>query len=169
MENRGLAHHRGGPFITTGLIDLSLVAAKAIESIGPVVVPVRGSNFRSRSPLGDFLLSGGSVQKGNAEIDYGARLDNCIRPRRLHAVAWKEATFFKSRAPRCKVSGGGSQKVRRRMQAQECFQHHGDPSWMKHPRGDTSGRRRLFFWHIAAKQIPPELVTKMRDVFRLKI
>ena len=93
-----------GPFIENRIIDLSMAAAKAIESIGPGVVPVRLEVISGADPFGGFFTVqvGAFKEKENAER-LRARLNELYPPSTIQQVALEEATFYRVRAG--KVSG----------------------------------------------------------------
>lgn len=93
-----------GPFIENRIIDLSMAAAKAIESIGPGVVPVRLEVISGSDPFGGFFTVqvGAFKEKGNAER-LRARLDESYPPSTIQQVAMEDGTFYRVRAG--KVSG----------------------------------------------------------------
>ena len=93
-----------GPFIENRIIDLSMAAAKAIESIGPGVVPVRLEVISGSDPFGGIFTVqvGAFKEKGNAER-LRARLDELYPPSTIQQVAMEDGTFYRVRAG--KVSG----------------------------------------------------------------
>jgi rare lipoprotein A len=93
-----------GPFIENRIIDLSMAAAKAIESIGPGVVPVRLEVISGSDPFGGFFTVqvGAFKEKGNAER-LRARLDELYPPSTIQQVTLDEGTFYRVRAG--KISG----------------------------------------------------------------
>jgi rare lipoprotein A len=110
-----------GPFIENRIIDLSMAAAKAIESIGPGVVPVRLEVISGADPFGGFFTVqvGAFKEKGNAER-LRARLDELYPPSTIQQVALEEATFYRVRAG--KVSGEqAAQKFADELKAKEGF------------------------------------------------
>ena len=110
-----------GPFIENRIIDLSMAAAKAIESIGPGVVPVRLEVISGADPFGGFFTVqvGAFKEKENAER-LRARLDELYPPSTIQQVALDEATFYRVRAG--KVSGEqAAQKFADELKAREGF------------------------------------------------
>ena len=110
-----------GPFIENRIIDLSMAAAKAIESIGPGVVPVRLEVISGSDPFGGFFTVqvGAFKEKGNAER-LRARLDELYPPSTIQQVAIEDGTFYRVRAG--KVSGEqAAQKFADDLRAKEGF------------------------------------------------
>ena len=110
-----------GPFIENRIIDLSMAAAKAIESIGPGVVPVRLEVISGADPFGGFFTVqvGAFKEKENAER-LRARLNELYPPATIQQVALDEATFYRVRAG--KVSGEqAAQKFADELKAREGF------------------------------------------------
>jgi rare lipoprotein A len=110
-----------GPFIENRIIDLSMAAAKAIESIGPGVVPVRLEVISGSDPFGGFFTVqvGAFKEKGNAER-LRARLDELYPPSTIQQVAIEDGTFYRVRAG--KVSGEqAAQKFADDLHAKEGF------------------------------------------------
>jgi rare lipoprotein A len=93
-----------GPFVDNRIIDLSMAAAKAIESIGPGVVPVRLEVISGNDPFGGFFTVqvGAFKERDNAER-LRARLNDLYPPSTIQSVALEEGTFYRVRAGR--VSG----------------------------------------------------------------
>jgi rare lipoprotein A len=93
-----------GPFVDNRIIDLSMAAAKAIESIGPGVVPVRLEVISGADPFGGFFTVqvGAFKEKDNAER-LRARLNETYPPSTIQQVALNEGTFYRVRAG--KISG----------------------------------------------------------------
>jgi rare lipoprotein A len=110
-----------GPFIENRIIDLSMAAAKAIESIGPGVVPVRLEVISGSDPFGGFFTVqvGAFKEKGNAER-LRSRLDELYPPSTIQQVAIEDGTFYRVRAG--KVSGEqAAQKFADDLHAKEGF------------------------------------------------
>src|SRR5438045_4612081 len=93
-----------GPFIDNRVIDLSMAAAKAIESIGPGVVPVRLEVISGSDPFGGFFTVqvGAFKERTNAER-LRDRLHQLYPPSTIHQVALDDGTFYRVRAG--KISG----------------------------------------------------------------
>ena len=93
-----------GPFIDNRVIDLSMAAAKAIESIGPGVVPVRLEVISGSDPFGGFFTVqvGAFKERNNAER-LRARLNELYPPSTIQQVALDDGTFYRVRAG--KISG----------------------------------------------------------------
>jgi len=93
-----------GPFIENRIIDLSMAAAKAIESIGPGVVPVRLEVISGADPFGGFFTVqvGAFKERENAER-LRARLNELYPPATIQQVALDSGNFYRVRAGR--VSG----------------------------------------------------------------
>jgi rare lipoprotein A len=110
-----------GPFVDNRIIDLSMAAAKAIESIGPGVVPVRLDVISGSDPFGGFFTVqvGAFKEKENAER-LRARLNDLYPPSTIQQVALDEGTFYRVRAG--KVSGEQmAQKFADELRAKEGF------------------------------------------------
>jgi rare lipoprotein A len=110
-----------GPFVDNRIIDLSMAAAKAIESIGPGVVPVRLEVISGNDPFGGFFTVqvGAFKEKGNAER-LRARLNELYPPSTIQQVAIDEGTFYRVRAG--KVSGEqAAQRFADELRAKEGF------------------------------------------------
>ena len=93
-----------GPFVDNRIIDLSMAAAKALESIGPGVVPVRLEVISGNDPFGGFFTVqvGAFKEKDNAER-LRARLNDQYPPSTIQQVALDDGTFYRVRAG--KISG----------------------------------------------------------------
>ncbi len=93
-----------GPFVDNRIIDLSMAAAKAVESIGPGVVPVRLEVISGADPFGGFFTVqvGAFKEQANAER-LRARLNELYPPATIQQVNLDEGTFYRVRAG--KVSG----------------------------------------------------------------
>ncbi|HEY1424768.1 MAG TPA: septal ring lytic transglycosylase RlpA family protein [Candidatus Acidoferrum sp.] len=93
-----------GPFVDNRIIDLSMAAAKEIESIGPGVVPVRLEVISGADPFGGFFTVqvGAFKEKDNAE-KLRARLNQTYPPSTIQQVALDDGTFYRVRAG--KISG----------------------------------------------------------------
>jgi rare lipoprotein A len=110
-----------GPFIENRIIDLSMAAAKEIESIGPGVVPVRLEVISGADPFGgSFTVQVGAFkEKENAER-LRARLNELYPPSTIQQVALEQGTFYRVRAG--KVSGEqAAQKFADDLKAREGF------------------------------------------------
>lgn len=93
-----------GPFVDNRIIDLSMAAAKAIESIGPGVVPVRLEVISGSDPFGGFFTVqvGAFKEKENAER-LRARLNGLYPPATIQQTTVEDGIFYRVRAGR--VSG----------------------------------------------------------------
>ena len=93
-----------GPFVDNRIIDLSMAAAKAIESIGPGVVPVRLEVISGNDPFGGYFTVqvGAFKERENAE-KLRARLNELYPPSTVQQVAVDDGTFYRVRAG--KISG----------------------------------------------------------------
>jgi len=93
-----------GPFVENRIIDLSMAAAKEIESIGPGVVPVRLEVISGNDPFGGFFTVqvGAFKERENAER-LRARLNELYPPATIQQVALDSGNFYRVRAGR--VSG----------------------------------------------------------------
>jgi rare lipoprotein A len=110
-----------GPFVDNRIIDLSMAAAKAIESIGPGVVLVRLEVISSSDPFGGFFTVqvGAFKEKENAER-LRVRLNAQYPPSTIQQVALDEGTFYRVRAG--KISGEqAAQKFADDLRAREGF------------------------------------------------
>ena len=110
-----------GPFVDNRIIDLSMAAAKAIESIGPGVVPVRLEVISGNDPFGGFFTVqvGAFKEKDNAERLLG-RLNAQYPPATIQQVALDEGTFYRVRAG--KISGEqNAQRFADELRAREGF------------------------------------------------
>jgi rare lipoprotein A len=110
-----------GPFVDNRIIDLSMAAAKAIESIGPGVVLVRLEVISGSDPFGGFFTVqvGAFKEKENAER-LRVRLNAQYPPSTIQQVALDEGTFYRVRAG--KISGEqAAQKFADDLHAREGF------------------------------------------------
>jgi rare lipoprotein A len=110
-----------GPFVENRIIDLSMAAAKEIESIGPGVVPVRLEVICGSDPFGGFFTVqvGAFKERENAER-LRARLNELYPPATIQQVALENGNFYRVRAG--KVSGEQSaQKFAEELHAKEGF------------------------------------------------
>jgi len=110
-----------GPFVDNRIIDLSMAAAKAIESIGPGVVPVRLEVISGNDPFGGFFTVqvGAFKEKENAER-LRARLNDLYPPATIQQIAIDEGTFYRVRAG--KISGEqAAQKFADELRSKEGF------------------------------------------------
>jgi len=93
-----------GPFIDNRIIDLSMAAAREIESIGPGVVPVRLEVISGNDPFaGYFTVQVGAFKERDNAERLRARLDGLYPPATIQAVALEDGTFYRVRAG--KISG----------------------------------------------------------------
>jgi rare lipoprotein A len=90
-----------GPFIDNRIIDLSMAAAKVIESIGPGVVPVRLEVVSGDDPFGGYFTVqvGAFKERGNAER-LRERMDALYPPSAIQQVALDNGTFYRVRVGR---------------------------------------------------------------------
>jgi rare lipoprotein A len=110
-----------GPFVDNRIIDLSMAAAKAIESIGPGVVPVRLEVISGNDPFGGYFTVqvGAFKERDNAER-LRARLNELYPPSTIQQVAFEDGTFYRVRAG--KISGElPAQKFADDLRAREGF------------------------------------------------
>jgi peptidoglycan lytic transglycosylase len=110
-----------GPFVDNRIIDLSMAAAKAIESIGPGVVPVRLDVISGSDPFGGYFTVqvGAFKERDNAER-LRARLNELYPPSTIQQVALEDGTFYRVRAG--KISGEQpAQKFADDLRAKEGF------------------------------------------------
>ncbi len=110
-----------GPFVDNRIIDLSMAAAKTIESIGPGVVPVRLEVISGNDPFGGWFTVqvGAFKERDNAE-KLRLRLNGLYPPSTIQEVAIEDATFYRVRAG--KISGEqAAQKFADDLRAKEGF------------------------------------------------
>ena len=110
-----------GPFVDNRIIDLSMAAAKAIESIAAGVVPVRLEVISGGDPFGGFFTVqvGAFKERDNAER-LRARLSGLYPPSTIQQVDMEDGTFYRVRAGR--VSGEqAAQKFADELRAREGF------------------------------------------------
>lgn len=110
-----------GPFVDNRIIDLSMAAARAIESIGPGVVPVRLEVISGGDPFGGFFTVqvGAFKERDNAER-LRARLNDLYPPSMIQQVDLDDGTFYRVRVG--KVSGEqAAQKFADELRAHEGF------------------------------------------------
>jgi len=110
-----------GPFVDNRIIDLSMAAAKVIESIGPGVVPVRLEVISGGDPFGGFFTVqvGAFKEHDNAER-LRARLNDLYPPTTIQQVDLDDGTFYRVRTG--KVSGEqAAQKFADELRAKEGF------------------------------------------------
>jgi rare lipoprotein A len=110
-----------GPFVDNRIIDLSMAAAKAIESIGPGVVPVRLEVISGGDPFGGFFTVqvGAFKERDNAER-LRVHLNDLYPPSTIQQVDLDDGTFYRVRAGR--VSGEqAAQKFADELRAREGF------------------------------------------------
>lgn len=93
-----------GPFVDNRIIDLSLAAAREIESVGPGVVPVRLEVIGDVDVTGGFFTVqvGAFRERGNAER-LRDRLSLTYTPIFLQQYSSSEGTFYRLRVG--KISG----------------------------------------------------------------
>lgn len=112
-----------GPFVENRIIDLSMAAAKEIDSIGPGVVPVRLEVISGNDPFGGYFTVqvGAFKDRGNAER-LRDRLDLLYPPATIQQVVLDDGTFYRVRAG--KVLGEQSaQKFAEELKSREGFEH----------------------------------------------
>jgi rare lipoprotein A len=110
-----------GPFVDNRIIDLSMAAAKTIESIGRGVVPVRLEVISGNDPFGGWFTVqvGAFKERDNAE-KLRLRLNGLYPPSTIQEVAIEDATFYRVRAG--KISGEqAAQKFADDLRAKEGF------------------------------------------------
>jgi len=111
-----------GPFVDNRIIDLSLAAAREIESVGPGVVPVRIEVISGSDPFAGFFTVqvGAFKEKGNAER-LKERLSLAYSPIFIQQVVLEEGNFYRVRVGR--VSGEQeAQKLGDELRVKEGFQ-----------------------------------------------
>lgn len=93
-----------GPFVDNRIIDLSLAAAREIESVGPGVVPVRIEVISGGDPYSGFFTVqvGAFKDRGNAER-LKERLSASYSPIFIQDVKLEEGNFYRVRVGR--ISG----------------------------------------------------------------
>jgi rare lipoprotein A len=88
-----------GPFVDNRIIDLSMAAAKTIESIGPGVVPVRLEVISGNDPFGGlFTVQVGAFQERENAERLRLRLNELYPPSTIQEVALEDRTFYRVRA-----------------------------------------------------------------------
>ena len=110
-----------GPFVENRVIDLSMAAAREIESIGPGVVPVRLEVLGSVDPtVGFFTVQVGAFRdRGNAE-KLCDRLNASYTPVFIQQYDAPEGTFYRVRVG--KISGErAAQDLAQQLRAKEGF------------------------------------------------
>ena len=110
-----------GPFVENRVIDLSLAAAREIESIGPGVVPVRLEVLGNVDPTeGFFTVQVGAFRdRGNAER-LRDRLNASYTPIFIQQYDAPDGTFYRVRVG--KISGeGAAQDFAEQLRAKEGF------------------------------------------------
>jgi peptidoglycan lytic transglycosylase len=110
-----------GPFVDNRIIDLSLAAAREIESVGPGVVPVRIEVISGPDPLSGFFTVqvGAFKDRGNAER-LKERLSGSYSPIFIQDVKLEEGNFYRVRVGR--VSGEQqAQRLGDELRAKEGF------------------------------------------------
>jgi rare lipoprotein A len=87
-----------GPFVDNRIIDLSLAAAREIESVGPGVVPVRLEILSAIDPNSGFFTVqvGAFRERGNAER-LRDRLNAFYSPIFIQQVETADGVFFRVR------------------------------------------------------------------------
>jgi rare lipoprotein A len=90
-----------GPFIENRIIDLSLAAAREIESVGPGVVPVRLELLSAVDPTAGFFTVqvGAFRDRGNAER-LRERLSASYSPIFIQQIDTSEGSFYRVRVGR---------------------------------------------------------------------
>jgi len=98
-----------GPFVDNRIIDLSLAAAREIESVGPGVVPVRIEVISGPDPYSGFFTVqvGAFKEKGNADR-LKERLSARYSPIFVQQAVLDEGVFYRVRVGR--VSGEADAK-----------------------------------------------------------
>lgn len=93
-----------GPFVDNRIIDLSLAAAREIESVGPGIVPVRIEVISGGDPFSGFFTVqvGAFKDRGNAER-LKERLSASYSPIFIQDVKLEEGNFYRVRVGR--ISG----------------------------------------------------------------
>jgi rare lipoprotein A len=93
-----------GPFVDNRIIDLSLAAAREIESVGPGVVPVRLEILSAIDPTAGFFTVqvGAFRDRGNAE-QLRNRLSALYSPIFIQQIGTADGAFYRVRVG--KVSG----------------------------------------------------------------
>jgi rare lipoprotein A len=90
-----------GPFIDNRIIDLSMAAAKAIESIGPGVVPVRLEVLSGNDPFGGyFTVQVGAFKERRNAARLRERMDALYPPSAIQQVDLDDGTFYRVRVGR---------------------------------------------------------------------
>jgi len=110
-----------GPFVENRVIDLSMAAAREIESIGPGVVPVRLEVLGSVDPTqGFFTVQVGAFRdRGNAER-LRDRLNGSYTPIFIQQYDAADGTFYRVRVG--KISGeSAAQDFAEQLRAKEGF------------------------------------------------
>jgi rare lipoprotein A len=110
-----------GPFVDNRIIDLSLAAAREIESVGPGVVPVRIEVLSGPDPFSGFFTVqvGAFKDRGNADR-LKERLSVAYSPIFIQQVNLDEGNFYRVRVGR--VSGEQeAQKLGDELRAKEGF------------------------------------------------
>ena len=156
-----------GPFVENRIIDLSLAAAREIESVGPGVVPVR---VEVLSPGIDPTAGFFTVQVGAFRDRYNAerlrdRLER-FRTRRFSFSSTIRLTAFYYRVRVGKVSGeDAARQFGEQLRDREGF----TPMVVRLDEGTPAGGNQMsadcLFCKIAAKQIPSKIVYEDPDIF----
>ncbi len=110
-----------GPFVDNRIIDLSLAAAREIESVGPGVVPVRIEVISGPDPYSGFFTVqvGAFKEKGNAER-LKERLSATYSPIFVQQAVLDEGIFYRVRVGR--VSGeADAMQLSQELRAKEGF------------------------------------------------
>jgi len=110
-----------GPFVDNRIIDLSLAAAREIESVGPGVVPVRIEVISGGDPFSGFFTVqvGAFKDRGNAER-LKERLSASYSPIFIQDVKLEEGSFYRVRVGR--ISGEQqAQRLGDELRAKEGF------------------------------------------------
>jgi rare lipoprotein A len=110
-----------GPFVDNRIIDLSMAAAKAIESIGPGVVPVRVEVISGNDPFGgNFTVQVGAFKDRDNAERLRTRLNAEYAPSTIQQIALPEGTFYRVRVG--KIAGEqGAQKFADELREKERF------------------------------------------------
>ena len=110
-----------GPFVDNRIIDLSFAAAKAIESVGAGVVPVRIEVISGPDPTaGYFTVQVGAFKdRGNADR-LKERLSTSYTPIFIQQVVLEEGNFYRVRVGRV-TSENDARQLGETLRAKEGF------------------------------------------------
>ena len=110
-----------GPFVDNRIIDLSLAAAKEIESVGPGVVPVKIEVISGADPFaGYFTVQVGAFKDKNNADRLRDRLSAQYSVVTIQQVVLEDGNFYRVRVGR--VSGEqGALKLSEELKAKEGF------------------------------------------------